>query len=166
MPGCGHRQYVVLHSLQCRGCQSRFYVCVHCYRGHRYCGPPCRDRARRQQLRAANARHQRSELGRLDHNHHQRAYRERLRASRDHATGPVTYPSSPASDSASSCGHDLSPRPLPIPASAPPRPAGSLLPGWPAWRCSRCGRPGIPLLGLLCWCLWCALHACPPTNAP
>ena len=168
MPGCGHRQYVVLRSVQCRQCQSRFYICFHCYRGHRYCGPQCRDRARRQQLRAANARHQRSEPGRLDHNHHQRAYRERRRAGREHATGPVTYPSSPGGDSASSCGHDTSPSLLPIstPASATSRPAVSQIPAWPAWRCSLCGRPGIPLLWVLCWCLWCALHRSPQTNPP
>jgi hypothetical protein len=77
----------------------------------------------------------------------------------------VTYPSSPGGDSASSCGHDISPHPLPIPASATFKPGVSQIPGWPAWRCSLCGRPGVPLLWLL-WCLRCAVHRCPPTNAP
>lgn len=158
MPSLGHGTYVVLRSLQCPGCQSNFFICAHCYRGHRYCGPTCRNRARQQQRRTANARHQRTEPGRLDHNRHQQAYRERLRAGRGRTTDPVTDPSSPSGDSASSCGHDnISPRPLPIPAHAMPGPGDPSSPHRSTWRCSFCRRPGIPLPWLLRWRLWYAL---------
>ena len=54
-----------------------FYVCRHCDRGQIYCGFASRCEARRRSLKAARARHQGSELGRLDHRDHQRAYRAR-----------------------------------------------------------------------------------------
>jgi hypothetical protein len=57
-----------------------FFICSHCYRGQRYCSDTCRAQARRQQRRAANGRHQRSEEGRLDHRDRQRAYRQRRAA--------------------------------------------------------------------------------------
>ena len=65
----------------CRGvgCGAVFWICRHCDRGHRYCSDRCRRKARRQQLRAANRRHQQSREGRLDHRDRQRAYRERCR---------------------------------------------------------------------------------------
>lgn len=160
---------VVLLELQCRapGCQVTFFLCTHCYRGQCYCGPECQAKVRTQQLRAANARHQRSEPGRLDHRDRQKAYRERLRA------GRVTYPSSPAPDSAPSSQHAFAPAPDSAPSSHPPsnpdvpdapsprpaprrscRPSNS---AGPRWRCSICGRPGIPaslrrLYG--CWLAW------------
>ena len=59
-------------------CGAVFYVCRSCDRGQRYCSERCRDKARREQRRAANRRHQRSEEGRLDHRDRQREYRQRL----------------------------------------------------------------------------------------
>ena len=80
----------------CRGagCGVVFWICRHCDRGHRYCGERCRKKARRQQRRAANRRHQQSREGRLDHRDRQRAYRERrgLRRVTDH-TSPATFDS-------------------------------------------------------------------------
>jgi hypothetical protein len=104
-------------------------------------------------LRAANARHQRSDPGRLDHNRHQQDYRDRRRARRAHPTYPVTYHTSPDGDSASSCGHDIPPCPLPVPAPAPATSTSGAAPilRGPTWRCRFCRRPGIPLLWLLCW---------------
>lgn len=68
----------------CRGeaCRSAFFVCRRCDRGQRYCGERCRQKARREQRRAANRRHQRSPEGRLDHRDRQREYRRRLVARR------------------------------------------------------------------------------------
>jgi hypothetical protein len=63
-------------------CGSVFYVCRPCDRGQRYCSERCRDKARREQRRAANCRHQRSLEGRLDHRDRQREYRRRLAARR------------------------------------------------------------------------------------
>ena len=79
---------VVLRQLFCggAGCGLVFYICSSCYRRQVYCGDRCRRKARRQQRRAANRRHQHSREGRLDHRDHQRAYRERLRRVTDHTS--------------------------------------------------------------------------------
>ena len=81
----------------CRGagCGAVFWICRHCDRGHRYCGERCRRKARRQQRRAANRRHQQSPEGRLDHRDRQRAYRERCR----HRARVTDQPSPPTSGS-------------------------------------------------------------------
>ena len=83
-------QEVVLRQLSCRwpGCGLVFYICSSCYRGHRYCGDRCRKKARREQRRRANQRHQQSREGRLDHRDRQLAYRERCRLRRvtDHTS--------------------------------------------------------------------------------
>jgi len=59
------------------GCGALFWICRCCDRGHRYCSPPCREKARLQQRREANRRHQQSPEGRLDHRDRQRVYRHR-----------------------------------------------------------------------------------------
>lgn len=71
---------VLLRQRQCRSepCGAVFYLCRPCDRGQRYCSARCRERSRRQQRRAANRRHQRSDEGRLDHRDRQREYRLRL----------------------------------------------------------------------------------------
>ena len=73
-------EQVLFRQRLCRGqgCGAVFYVCRSCDRGQRYCSQRCRDKARREQRRAANRRHQRSEEGRLDHRDRQREYRRRL----------------------------------------------------------------------------------------
>ena len=60
-----------------------------CDRGHAYCAVRCRTLARRRSVQAAQARHQRSREGRLDHRDHQRAYRARCRV-RDLASPAVS----------------------------------------------------------------------------
>jgi hypothetical protein len=54
-----------------------FFICRSCYRGQRYCNDACRKKARREQLRQANRRYQRSSEARLDHRDRQRDYRQR-----------------------------------------------------------------------------------------
>ena len=78
---------------RCRGagCETVFALCGSCYRGQAYCGDRCRAPAQRHQRRHANARHQRSEEGRLDHRDRQRAYRARCRLRRVTDT-PSTRP--------------------------------------------------------------------------
>ena len=68
---------VDLHQLFCGICGDRFFVCVQDFRGQSYCGPGCRRQGRLRARRAANARHQRSAEGRLDHRDRQRAYMAR-----------------------------------------------------------------------------------------
>ena len=84
----------VWRQLFCRGlgCGVMFYICGSCYRGQVYCGERCRQKARRQQRRDANRRHQQTREGRLDHRDRQRAYRQRRRRVRVTDTpSPSTY---------------------------------------------------------------------------
>jgi hypothetical protein len=73
-------EQILLRQRLCRAraCGAVFYVCRSCDRGQRYCSQRCRDKTRREQRRAANRRHQRSEEGRLDHRDRQREYRRRV----------------------------------------------------------------------------------------
>ena len=81
---------VVLRQLSCRwpDCGLVFYICNSCFRGHRYCGKTCRNKARQQQLRLADQHYRRSKEARLDHRDRQREYRERCRLRRvtDHTS--------------------------------------------------------------------------------
>ena len=74
----------------CRGidCLRIFWICRHCYRGHKYCSHRCRQRRRTLQKRAARRKHQRSPEGRDDHRDHNRVYRARRRRRRvtDHTS--------------------------------------------------------------------------------
>ena len=87
---------LVFRQLFCRAasCGEMFFICLSCYRGQTYCSAECRQKARREQLRQANRRYQRSLEARLDHRDRQREYRRR------HFCG-VTDQSSPTP---SSCG--------------------------------------------------------------
>ena len=146
----GHGEYVFLLVLHCRapGCHNTFLLCTHCYRGQAYCSPSCRQRSRILQLRAANARHQRTEPGRLDHNDRQRAYRRRLHARR---TTPVTYPSSVPAPSEPSFLHDDSGTQAGS-TGAPQTTLRSIGRPWPALRCRVCQRPGFTAaFWLLCF---------------
>ena len=46
-------------------CEMRTVVCKRCDRGNIYCGKECSSQARRENLRAANRRYQRSFRGRM-----------------------------------------------------------------------------------------------------
>ena len=72
----------VLRQRVCRWseCRSLFWICRCCDRGHQYCSDQCRQKARREQRRAANLRHRRTPEGRLDQRDRQKAYRQRLAA--------------------------------------------------------------------------------------
>ena len=75
---------VVLRQRFCRAsnCGVVFWICKRCDRGQQYCSDRCRIKARREQRRAANLRHQQSPEGKLDHRDRQRAYRLRLAQAR------------------------------------------------------------------------------------
>ena len=74
---------IVLYLLLCGGCRVPFAICESCYRGQRYCGRACRRGTRRASRRAANALHQASFDGRVDHARRQAEYRERVAASQE-----------------------------------------------------------------------------------
>lgn len=83
-------EQVLLRQRQCRAepCGTVFYLCRPCDRGQRYCSERCRGKSRREQRRAANRRHQRSDEGRLDHRDRQREYRlRRVRRVTDQGSG-------------------------------------------------------------------------------
>jgi hypothetical protein len=48
-------------------CNTLFTICASCDRGQRYCSDACRQRMRRQQLRASGRRYQASAAGRQNH---------------------------------------------------------------------------------------------------
>ena len=58
-------------------CRTVFTICADCDRGQRYCSVACRQRMRRQQVRAAGRRYQASPKGKLRHLLRQRTYRRR-----------------------------------------------------------------------------------------
>jgi len=129
---------VVLRQRVCsgRGCQTVFWICIHCDRGQRYCSPACRGEARRRQHRAANRRYQLSPEGRLDHRDRQQQYRERR--CRPHVTDQSSL--SPISPAPFGCGEKIpTPAAVALRAWAPGRleTRAELRP-----RCSICGRPG------------------------
>ena len=64
----------------CARCRCQVWVCSRCDRGQRYCGQACSERARRDSVRAAGARYQRSDKGRARHAARQRRYMARVRA--------------------------------------------------------------------------------------
>jgi hypothetical protein len=74
-----HAAQNVLRQRVCRWreCGEIFWICRSCDRGHCYCSDRCRQKARREQRRVANLRHQRTPEGRLDHRDRQRTYRRR-----------------------------------------------------------------------------------------
>ena len=74
---------VVLYLLPCGGCGVPFAICESCYRGQRYCGRGCRGGGRRASSRVANALHQASFDGRVDHARRQAEYRGRVAASQE-----------------------------------------------------------------------------------
>jgi hypothetical protein len=69
-------------------CARGFFICRRCDRGNRYCSAPCAAVGRAASVRAAKARHQRSEEGREDHREHARASRKRKRDLRVTDQGP------------------------------------------------------------------------------
>ena len=64
----------------CCRCQRAVYICSHCDRGHQYCSEACRQGARRDSLRSAGARYQRTRRGRANHARRQNEYRRRQAA--------------------------------------------------------------------------------------
>jgi hypothetical protein len=68
---------VEVELLRCSRCEAVFTICLPCFRGQSYCSSSCREVGTRLCRRAANARHQRSDDGRLDHRDRMRALRLR-----------------------------------------------------------------------------------------
>lgn len=67
----------------CSSCRAVFFVCSWCDRGNRYCGVVCSTASRRQSVRCAGRRYQRSPEGRRRHRHRQNRYRLRQAVARN-----------------------------------------------------------------------------------
>lgn len=73
-------QTLVFREVRCGECVRLFYVCGPCDLGQGYCSESCRRKSRVRICREANARHQKTEHGRLDHRDRNREYRARLKS--------------------------------------------------------------------------------------
>lgn len=100
----------------CARCRTAVIICSHCDRGQRYCTATCADQSRRNALRQAGQRYQRSRPGRHAHAERQRCYRARRQE--------VTHQGSP-------------PCAPPVPLPSEPMVLTILAP----WHCCRCRRP-------------------------
>ena len=72
----------------CARCRRQVLICRHCDRGNRYCGKRCSQAARRESVRAAGKRFQRSRRGRFAHAQRQHRYRQRRRQKVTHQGSP------------------------------------------------------------------------------
>jgi hypothetical protein len=75
--------------LNCALCQRQLWVCGRCDHGQRYCAEPCAAEARRQSVRAAGQRYQKTFGGRLQHARRQSRWRERQRQKVTHQGFPL-----------------------------------------------------------------------------
>ncbi len=124
------------------GCRQAFFLCSRCDRGNRYCPGSCAFAARRESLRRAGARYQRSRDGRLSHAASQKRYRERSRLREKVTHHPSTEPLLPgivAPTTTPAARATVAPRAtgageVTAHAGQPAHPSGP--------RCARCGRPG------------------------
>lgn len=57
----------VLKALVCHCCGQIFYLCSHCYRGHKYCSKLCKTSAQRAAHREAQKRYRETEKGKKAH---------------------------------------------------------------------------------------------------
>ena len=64
------------HRLICPQCKEIFSICVHCYRGHRYCSSHCKTLGRRQTYKRSSSAYQSSFQGRKNHRQRQKIYRK------------------------------------------------------------------------------------------
>lgn len=67
----------------CSRCEKVTYICSHCDRGQTHCSGSCRDESRRESLRAAGARYQRTRRGRENHARRQQRYRDHQAARKE-----------------------------------------------------------------------------------
>lgn len=90
------RVLVSARSFRCarRACQRVVFLCSRCDRGNRYCSRVCAVAARRECVRAAGLRYQRSRRGRFKHAARQARYRARCRARQKVTHQPAQAPRS------------------------------------------------------------------------
>ncbi len=65
--------------ITCRQCQSRFYICKSCFRGHVYCSPTCKKIGYSARQRIARKKHASSLEGKLDNADRNKKYRQKIK---------------------------------------------------------------------------------------
>jgi hypothetical protein len=90
--GVAVSEIVEVELLRCSRCKCVFAICSSCFRGQGYCSSSCRAAGSRDLHRAANARHQQSDAGRLDHRDRMRALRDRRRSVTDSGSTKLASP--------------------------------------------------------------------------
>ncbi len=73
----------------CARCGREVRICRCCDRGHRYCGEGCSKAARRDSMRRAGAKYQKTDEGSANHGARQQRYEERRDADLTHHTPPM-----------------------------------------------------------------------------
>lgn len=115
----------------CCRCGMQVCICAQCDCGNLYCPGDCAEVARRESVRRAGARYQRSFHGARKHAQRQRRYRERKKSEVTHRTFPLVT---------SRCSVSRHPvtasEPIDVDAQEPSRPPIRL----PQTRCAFCGR--------------------------
>ena len=90
----GHRRFY------CVRCRQVLVVCLRCDRGQRYCGAGCRSEARRESLRQAGCRYQKTLRGRRANAERQRRFRQRRERNARKVTHQGPKRTAPRSDAA------------------------------------------------------------------
>lgn len=126
----------------CRRCGMQVCICAQCDCGNVYCPGECAELARRECVRRAGARYQRTLRGARRHAERQRRYRERRRCDVTHHGFPLVM---------SKCSVSVHPaiasEPIDVDCKAPlPRPRRLL-----QTRCAFCGRALPPFARLHPW---------------
>ncbi len=81
----------------CLGCHRQVKVCQSCDHGQRYCGKVCRLAARKNALKRANQKYQKSRLGRFNNAKRQHQFRQRQKANKKKVTDQSS-PTKPVCD--------------------------------------------------------------------
>ncbi len=130
----------VVKMCRCRNleCLAMFFVCLRCFSGQSYCSGACREKNRREQLRAARARYQSSARGRELHRRRQRRYRLRRQACRvtDHPTLRPAIATSRLASRSAQHRHELKPYELKL---GPVDQASKRVAGGVTTTCELCG---------------------------
>ena len=126
----------------CRRCRMQVCVCAQCDCGNLYCPGDCAELARRESVRRAGARYQRTPRGARRHAERQRRYRQRRRQGVTHQSFPLVTSRCSVSRHLVSASESSD-----VDVKEPPRPPGPLL----QRRCAFCGRPLPPFARLHTW---------------
>ena len=67
-------------SITCKSCNTVFYICKSCYRGHKYCSIKCRNHGYKYNNRKTQAKYQKTFKGKQKHSIRQLRYRNKIKS--------------------------------------------------------------------------------------